>query len=73
MKVIDLKGLKCPIPILKTKKALTGLHSGEKLCILTTDEQAPADFRYFCHQTGHTLQSSRRIDDLYFEIVISHR
>lgn len=55
-KVIDATGLKCPMPILKCKKGMSDLASGEILKIMTTDKSAPKDFAAFCEQTGHHLQ-----------------
>ncbi|CAM5190398.1 tRNA 2-thiouridine synthesizing protein A OS=Castellaniella defragrans OX=75697 GN=HNR28_000389 PE=3 SV=1 [Castellaniella defragrans] len=52
---IDARGLNCPLPILRTKKALAKLASGQVLAVLTTDPHAAADFQAFCHQTGNAL------------------
>jgi len=52
---IDARGLNCPLPILRTKKALAKLASGQVLAVLTTDPHAEADFQAFCHQTGNAL------------------
>lgn len=54
---LDLKGLKCPLPVLKARKALGDLESGEALSVLVTDPAAPDDFRAFCEQAGHGLVS----------------
>ena len=48
-------GLKCPMPILRTKKALADMASGEVLEIVVTDPAAPDDFAAFARQTGHAL------------------
>ena len=45
---LDLKGLRCPLPILKTKKALAQMQAGEVLTVLATDGGAPGDFEAFC-------------------------
>ena len=50
---LDLKGLKCPLPVLKTRKALTRLSSGEQLTVLTTDPMAEIDIPHFCAEAGH--------------------
>jgi len=64
MQTLDLTGLKCPLPILRAKKALATLDSGATLTILATDPGAPADFAAFCHHTGHELlQSSEATTD----------
>ncbi|MFN7835844.1 MAG: sulfurtransferase TusA family protein [Burkholderiaceae bacterium] len=54
---VDARGLKCPLPILKTKKALAALASAEVLRVLATDPSAAGDFAAFCRQTGHALLS----------------
>ena len=52
---LDARGLHCPLPILKAKKALATLDSGQVLRVDTTDPGAPYDFRVFARQTGHAL------------------
>jgi tRNA 2-thiouridine synthesizing protein A len=55
---IDVKGLKCPLPILRAKKALGTMESGEILRVIATDPASVKDFAAFCKQTGNTLLSS---------------
>lgn len=57
-KQLDARGLNCPLPILRTKKALTDMKSGEVLKILATDPGAVKDFEAFSKQTGNALVSS---------------
>jgi tRNA 2-thiouridine synthesizing protein A len=52
---LDTKGMNCPIPILKAKKALNDVPAGEILEIVATDPGAVADFEAFCRQTGNEL------------------
>ncbi|QDH16365.1 sulfurtransferase TusA family protein [Swingsia samuiensis] len=52
---LDLKGLICPIPVLKTNRALRDIESGDRLRVLTTDRASVADFQSFCRETGHSL------------------
>ncbi len=52
---IDLSGLNCPLPILRTKKALAPLATGEVLQVTCTDPATPTDFAAFCKQTGNEL------------------
>ncbi len=52
---LDTKGMNCPIPILKAKKALKDVPAGEILEIHTTDPGSVADFEAFCRQTGNEL------------------
>ncbi len=57
-KEIDVKGLNCPLPILRAKKALSELESGQILKVIATDPSSVKDFAAFCKQTGNTLLSS---------------
>jgi tRNA 2-thiouridine synthesizing protein A len=52
---VDARGLACPLPILRTKKALATLKSGQVLHILATDPGSVKDFQAFCRQTGNEL------------------
>ena len=54
-KEVDARGLNCPLPILKAKKALAELQSGELLKVLSTDGGALRDFQAFAKQTGNEL------------------
>ena len=54
---LDARGLNCPLPILRTKKALTVMQSGQVLKVLATDPGAVKDFQSFSRQTGHELLS----------------
>ena len=62
---LDVKGLKCPLPILRAKKALAALASGEVLTVEATDAGAPDDFAAFCRQTGHVLLVSDEADGVF--------
>ena len=64
-KEIDARGLSCPLPILRTKKALSDMRSGEVLRILATDTGAVKDFQAFAKQTGNVLVSHLVADDVY--------
>lgn len=55
---LDARGLNCPLPILRTKKSLNALQSGETLKVVATDPGSLRDMVAFCSQTGHTLLSS---------------
>ncbi|WP_018151149.1 sulfurtransferase TusA family protein [Leeia oryzae] len=59
---IDLKGLNCPLPILRTKKALAAMESGKLLLVWATDPGTPTDFAQFCQQTGHQLLENTQVD-----------
>lgn len=54
---LDARGLNCPLPILKTKKALADMVSGHVLRVLATDKGSVRDFEAFARQTGNTLLS----------------
>ena len=57
-RVLDTRGLNCPMPILKAKKVLNEMTGGSLLKILATDPGAVRDFEYFCRHTGHQLMES---------------
>ena len=52
---LDLRGMLCPMPVLKTKKALAKVSAGTEVTVLTDDPHAVADLRLFCEQSGHVL------------------
>jgi tRNA 2-thiouridine synthesizing protein A len=54
-KVLDMKGLNCPLPILRTKMALSALKPGQVVHVLATDPHSVVDFKAFCARTGHQL------------------
>jgi len=53
--VLDVKGMKCPLPVLRANRALRGMPPGARLRVLATDRAAVADFQAFCRETGHAL------------------
>ena len=63
-KELDARGLLCPLPILKAKKALSEMHSGEILKVLATDPGSVRDFQAFARQTGNDLidQQAKAVD-----------
>ena len=69
-KEIDTRGLNCPLPILKAKKALADMESGELLKVLATDVGSLRDFQAFAKQTGNQLLScdeSGPVFEFYFK------
>lgn len=52
---LDARGLRCPLPLLRARKALAGLRAGERLSVHVSDPGAPADFTAYCAQAGHRL------------------
>lgn len=71
IQVLDTKGLNCPLPILKAKKALKDVPIGATLEVLATDTGAVADFEAFCRATGNELVESTRNENVY-RFVIKH-
>ena len=63
--LLDTKGLNCPLPILKAKKAIAGVPTGGTLEILATDPGSVKDFQSFCRQTGHELVSSTQEGNVF--------
>jgi tRNA 2-thiouridine synthesizing protein A len=64
-KVLDAKGLNCPLPILKAKKALKEVPAGGTLEILATDPGSVADFQAFCRTTGNELAEHSEEGGIY--------
>ena len=54
-KELDARGLNCPLPILRCKKALAELQGGQILRVVATDPGSVKDFQAFCKQTGHEM------------------
>lgn len=55
---LDLRGLKCPLPVLRTRKALTHAQPGTVLIVTCTDPLAGLDIPHLLYETGHTLEAS---------------
>jgi tRNA 2-thiouridine synthesizing protein A len=64
-KELDARGMSCPLPILKTKKALNELASGQVLKVVTTDPGSVKDMQAFASQTGNTLLQSGEQDKAF--------
>ena len=62
---LDTCGLNCPLPILKAKKSLTAMSSGQILKVLSTDPGAQRDFEAFARQTGNELLAQEIEDDRF--------
>ncbi|MEY2775984.1 MAG: hypothetical protein RLY30_82 [Pseudomonadota bacterium] len=63
--LLDVKGLSCPLPILRAKKMLSAMQAGETLEVLATDGGAWDDFDYFCQHSGHALVSREESEGVY--------
>ena len=59
---LDARGLNCPLPILRTKKAIAAIAAGEILEVTATDPGSVKDLDSFCLQTGHQMLSSEEVD-----------
>ena len=70
-KTLDAKGLNCPLPILRAKKALKEVPAGGTLEILATDPGSVADFQAFYRQTGNELVE-HSVDDSVYRFLIRH-
>jgi tRNA 2-thiouridine synthesizing protein A len=67
--VLDACGLNCPLPILKTKKAINKMEIGHVLEVLSTDAGSVKDLEAFCNQTGNILISTVEDDGKYTFII----
>ncbi len=70
---VDAKGLLCPLPILRAKKALASIQSGHLLRVLATDPGSVRDFQAFSRQTGNELVSQTKSDDGVWSHVLRRR
>ncbi|PCI39764.1 MAG: response regulator SirA [Rhodospirillaceae bacterium] len=62
---LDTKGLNCPMPVLKTKKALKGLSAGDTLEVESTDPGSIKDLQSLCRSTGNEMIESSEADGIY--------
>ena len=60
--IYDLRGLNCPLPVLRARKRLAGLRPGQRLWVETTDPLAAIDVPAFCIEAGHRLVDSVTLD-----------
>lgn len=68
-KELDTRGLNCPLPILKAKKALSELHSGQLLKVVSTDAGSVRDFQAFARQTGNELVEQETVGTDYIHVL----
>lgn len=68
-KEIDTRGLNCPLPILKAKKALTDMLSGQLLKVVATDPGSTRDFQAFAKQTGNELVEQKTQGDEFVHVL----
>ena len=68
-KDLDTRGLNCPLPILKAKKALAEMESGQLLKVIATDPGSMRDFQAFARQTGNELVEQTSVADEFIHVL----
>ncbi|MGK6311250.1 sulfurtransferase TusA family protein [Variovorax sp. DT-64] len=68
-KEIDTRGLNCPLPILKAKKSLNEMQSGQLLKVISTDPGSVRDFQAFARQTGNDLIDQQTVGDDFIHVL----
>jgi TusA-related sulfurtransferase len=66
---LDARGLNCPLPILKAKKALTDMQSGQTLRVVATDPGSVRDFQAFAKQTGNELLEQQTLGMEFYHVM----
>lgn len=67
--MLDARGYNCPIPVLKTRKALQGMEPGEKITVTATDPASYIDIPHFCNTTGHELLDAHEGDGVFTYVI----
>ncbi len=62
---LDLSGLTCPLPLLKTKQSLNKMHPGQVVKVIATDPGSERDFQVFAEQSGNQLQKFEKADSRF--------
>ena len=70
--ILDVKGMTCPLPVLRANRALRGMAAGDQLRVLATDRASVVDFQIYCRESGHALLSWSE-DTGVFHFVIRKR
>ncbi len=68
-KVLDTKGLNCPLPVLKARKALASVALGDCLTVHATDPASRIDFQHFCNMSGHELVDASESDGVFTYVI----
>lgn len=68
-KEIDTRGLNCPLPILKAKKALSDMSTGQTLKVVSTDQGSIRDFQAFARQTGNELIEQETVNNEFVHVL----
>ncbi len=66
----DYRGLKCPLPVLKARRALSACQTGDSIRILADDPAAPLDMTHFCDSEGHQLEASHEEEGVFSFTII---
>ncbi len=69
---LDVTGERCPMPLLKAKRALNGMASGQQLKVLATDKGSVRDFQVFARQSGNALLSTEEVDGVFIHHLIKN-
>ena len=70
---VDASGLACPLPILRAKKALSEINTGQVLRVVATDPGSVQDFEAFARQTGNELLKSEAVEEGVFEFFLRRK
>lgn len=68
--ILDLRGLKCPLPVLKARKAMKAIPAGDRLILECTDPMTAIDVPHFANQEGHRLDRQERNGDIYVYTIV---
>ena len=69
---LDVKGLNCPMPLLKAKRTLNGMEAGERLRVVATDPGSMKDFTVFAKQAGHDLLEAYEDQGIFIYLLVKH-
>lgn len=67
--ILDTKGLRCPLPVLKTRRLLSKMAPGDILTVEATDPASVIDFKHFCNTTEHELVEHREADGVFIYVI----
>lgn len=68
--ILDLRGLKCPLPVLKARKAMKAIPAGDRLILECTDPMTAIDVPHFANQDGHRLDKQERNGAIYVYSIV---
>ncbi len=66
---LDVRGHKCPVPVLRVRRILESMSTGTILKVIATDSMTQIDFPYFCQQTGHRLVQMNEVDNIFYYFI----